>query len=206
MSRPDSSIESLGILRGYPSGTLLFQAGALAAEFFRVVSGGVRVYKTDEQGRELEVARFGPGDFLGEAVAFAGGRYPFNAQAVVQTRALSFNAAHVLRAIETHPGAARFFIELLARKCLLLGGRLESLGLRTVRQRLARYLCANCAGEQVCVVTLGIKKGELARLLGTASETLSRTLRQLQTDGLIEVRGPRIRIKDCARLRVEAGE
>ncbi|MBM3470056.1 MAG: Crp/Fnr family transcriptional regulator [Armatimonadetes bacterium] len=206
MSRPGPGIESLGVPRGYPAGALLFQAGSPAAEFFYVTSGGVRVYKVDEQGRELEVARFGPGDFLGEAVAFAGGRYPFNAQAVAQTHALSYSAANVLRAIDTHPEAARFFIELLARKCLLLGGRLESLGLRTVRQRLARYLCANCAGGQVCVVTLAVKKGELARLLGTASETLSRTFRQLRTDGLIEVRGPRIRIKDCARLRAEAGE
>lgn len=206
MSRPNPRIRSLSTPRSYPAGGLLFLAEAPAKEFFHIVSGAVRVYKTDEHGRELEVARFGAGDFLGEAVAFAGGRYPFTAEAVKETRALSFDAAGVLRTVETHPEAARFFIELMARKCLLLSGRLESLGLRTVRQRLARYLCANCAGERSCVVNLKLKKGELARLLGIAGETLSRTLRQLQTDGLIEVRGASIRIKDCARLKAEAGE
>ncbi len=206
MSRPSPRIKSLGTRRSYAAGNLLFLAESPAREFFHIVSGGVRVYKMDEQGRELEVARFGAGDFLGEAVAFAGGRYPFTAEAVKETLALSFDAASILRAVETHPEAARFFIDLMARKCLLLGGRLESLGLRTVRQRLARYLCANCAGTQPCVVNLKMKKGELARLLGTAGETLSRTLRQLQIDGLIEVRGASIRVEDRERLMAEAGE
>ncbi|MDI6773054.1 MAG: Crp/Fnr family transcriptional regulator [bacterium] len=206
MIRLNPRISSLGTRRSYPAGKLLFLAEEPAWEFFHIVSGAVRVYKTDVQGRELEVARFGAGDFLGEAVAFAGGRYPFTAEAVKETRALAFDVAGVLRTVETHPEAARFFIDLMARKCLLLSGRLESLGLRTVRQRLARYLCANCAGERSCVVNLSMKKGELARLLGTAGETLSRTLRQLQADGLIEVRGASIFIKDYQKLKAEAGE
>lgn len=206
MSRLNPKISSLGTPRSYPTGRLLFLAEAPAREFFHVVSGDVRVYKTDVQGRELEVARFGAGDFLGEAVAFAGGRYPFTAEAVKETQVLAFDAAGVLRTVETQPEAARFFIDLMARKCLLLSGRLESLGLRTVRQRLVRYLCANYAGERSGVVILKLKKGELARLLGTAGETLSRTLKQLQTDGLIEVRGASILIKDYERLKAEAGE
>lgn len=206
MSTSNPRIRSLSIPRSYPAGGLLFLAQDPAMEFFHIVSGAVRVYKTDEHGRELEVARFGAGDFIGEAVAFAGGRYPFTAEAVKETHVSSFNAADVLRTIESHPGAARFFIDLLARKCLLLSGRIEALGLRTVRQRLARYLCANCSEARGRVVSLKLKKGELARLLGTASETLSRTLRRLQTDGLIEVRGASILIKDYERLKAEAGE
>lgn len=206
MSRPSARIRSLGTRRSYPAGKLLFLAEEPAGEFFHVDSGAVRVYKTDEQGKELEVARFGAGDFLGEAVAFAGGCYPFTAEAVHETVVLSFNAAGVLRAVEVQPEAARFFIELMARKCLLLSGRLESLGLRTVRQRLARYLCANSAGERSRVVNLSMKKRELARLLGTAVETLSRTLRQLRTDGLIEVHGASILIKNYQKLKAEAGE
>jgi CRP-like cAMP-binding protein len=50
-------------------------------------------------------------------------------------------------------------------------------------------------------VQLDLKKAELARLLGTISETLSRNLKQLQEDGMIEVSGRTIRIKDCSRLK-----
>ncbi len=206
MGELPSAIDSLATRRLYPGGGLLFRADEPAKEFFHIVSGAVRVYKTDAQGRELEVARFGPGEFLGEAVALAGGRYPFTAEAVKETHVLSFNAAGVLSAVETHPGTGRFFVDLLARKCLLLSGRLESLGLRTVRQRLARFLCASSTEQRPSVVRLKVKKGELARFLGAAGETLSRTLRQMQEDGVIEVRGASILIKDYDRLRSEAGE
>lgn len=200
--KPGPEILSLGVIKRFPAKAILFHPGDPAAGFYYLESGAVRVFKTDEQGRELEIARIEPGDFLGEAVAFVGGRFPFFAEAVRESETRYFGRAEVWRGLERSPAAARFFIGLLAGKCVFLSGRLESLGLRTVRQRLAQYLVQNCSG---CpgVVDLSVTKGELARLLGTVAETLSRTLKQMQDDGLIEVRGRAIRIDDCARLRGE---
>jgi len=78
---------------------------------------------------------------------------------------------------------------------------LKTLG---VRRRLSQYLLLNCSGEGACLVHLKIKKGELARLLGTVDETLSRNFKLLEAEGLIEVRGPEIRILNCPKLRQEA--
>jgi CRP-like cAMP-binding protein len=50
---------------------------------------------------------------------------------------------------------------------------------------------------------LRLKKVELAKLLGTISETLSRNLKQMQDEGLIEVKGKKIYVKDCLKLRAE---
>jgi len=196
-------IKKLGALKRHPGGAFVFQAEEKAERFFYVQSGQIRVYKLDERGRELEVTRVGAGDFLGEAIAFVGGRFPFFAQAARDSDLIVFEMRPLVRAAETDLAVARFFIELLARKCIILSGRLESLGLRTVRQRLIQYLLSRCSGGRRCVVDLEIKKGELARLLGTISETLSRNLGQMQEEGLIEVRGAKITIKDCARLRQE---
>lgn len=203
MEKLAEKIKALGTLKPYPKGALLFQAEDKAVGFYFIQWGEVRVFKMDEQGRELEVARLGPGDFLGEAIAFVSGRFPFFAQAVKDSTVRYFDKKAVVRAIETDPSAARFFIELLAQKCIILSGRVESLGLRTVRQRLIQYLLTNCSGACRCVVELKIKKGELARLLGTISETLSRNLKKMQEEGLIEVRGPVIQIKNCLKLRWE---
>jgi CRP/FNR family transcriptional regulator len=200
--RPGADILSLGLSRRLLAKTTLFQAGDEAKKFYYLESGAVRVFKTDEQGRELDVAWIEAGDFLGEAVVLTEGRYPFSAEAARDTTVRVFDRADVWRGLERSPAAARYFIGLLARKCVLLSGRVESLGLRTVRQRLAEYLVRNCAG---CpgVVELSVTKGELARLLGTVAETLSRTLKQLQEDGLIEVRGRTILVADCPGLRAE---
>lgn len=196
-------IRSLGTSRTYAEGEFLFQTEDSATGFFYVRSGEIRVFKLDAQGRELEVARLGPADFLGEAIAFVSGHFPFYAQAVRETNVQYFDRKAVFHALEVEPAAARFFVELLAKKCVTLSERVESLGLRTVRQRLIQYLLANCGGAGSCVIELRIKKGELARLLGTINETLSRNLKKMQEEGLIAVRGKSIQILDCERLREE---
>ncbi|MBM3293324.1 MAG: Crp/Fnr family transcriptional regulator [Candidatus Aminicenantes bacterium] len=200
--RPSPDILALGPSKRLPAKTALFHAGDEATRFYFIESGAVRVFKTDEQGRELDVARLEDGDFLGEAVAFHQGRYPFSAETARDSVIRTFDRAEIWRSVERSPAAACFFIGLLARKCILLSGRVESLGLKTVRQRLAEYLVRRCAG---CpgVIDLPVTKGELARLLGTVAETLSRSLKQMQEDGLIEVRGRAIKIRDCLRLKAE---
>ena len=84
-----------------------------------------------------------------------------------------------------------------------LNQRIETLNLRTVRQRLAQYLLAYCGAERSSTIELTIKKLELAKHLGTISETLSRTFRRLERDGLIAVKSKCIRVLDCGRLKQE---
>ena len=196
-----SKIKPLGAPKDLAKGAFLFLAEDAARGFYYVRSGEIRIFKLDVHGRELEVARLSGGDFLGEAIAFVSGRFPFFAQAVQDSGVLYFDRDAVFRALASDSATARFFIELLARKCVTLSERVESLGLRTVRQRLIQYLLAHCRGSARCDIELPIKKGELARLLGTINATLSRSLKQLQNEGLIEVHGQAIRILACARLR-----
>jgi CRP/FNR family transcriptional regulator len=203
MKHSEKIIAGLGRLKRYAQGSFLFQAEEKAAGFYYVETGEVRVFKMDEQGRELDVARLGPGEFLGEAIAFVSGRFPFYAQVVKDSEIAFFEIYSVFGRIESDPAMARFFIELLARKCVALSNRVESLGLRTIRQRLIQYLLAHCYGSGHCLVELKIKKGDLAKLLGTISETLSRGLKQMQEEGLIKVDGPKIHIRDCQKLREE---
>lgn len=197
----DDILRSVGIKRRLRRGGFLFRAGEPAAGFYRLVSGEVRVYQMDEKGREVEVVRLRPGDFLGEAVSLASGVFPSFAQATRDSEVLWFDKRDVLAEVRRNPAAALFFIDLLARKCLALSARVEALGLMTVRQRLVHFLLSRCSGEETCLVELGMRKVDLARRLGTVGETLSRTLRQMEDEGLIKVEGSRIRLLDCPRLR-----
>ncbi len=194
-------LEKLGKPRRYPRGALLFSAGDPGSGFHFVRSGEIRVFRMDERGREIELVRVGPGDFVGEAVVFASVPYPAFAQAGKNSETLYFDKKTVLTAIGKNPDVAESFLGLLARKCVVLNERLEQLGLQTVRQRLVRYLLSSCSGERSCEIVLETRKGDLARLLGTIGETLSRTLAQMEREGLIKVRGRRITVLDCPRLR-----
>jgi CRP-like cAMP-binding protein len=197
------SMKTLGVYRRLQREELLFAAQDRAEGFYYVESGEIRVFRMDEQGKEVEVVRLEEGDFLGEAVVFVSSAFPFYAQAAKESALFYFDKKKILQKIDEDPAIARFFIQLLAHKCTVLNARIESLGIRTVRQRLAQYLLSRCSRERECTVELNVKKGELAKILGTISETLSRNLKQMQEEGIIAVSGSRITILDCAALRQE---
>jgi len=203
MNEFDETVKNLGRTKKYHKGEVLFSAQEKANGFFYVESGEIRVYKMDENGREVEVVRLGPGDFLGEAIVFVSSEFPFFAQAVKDSMVLFFDKTTILREMEREPSVAKFFVNLLASKCVVLSRRIESLGLHTVRQRLIQYLLSSCSGNQQCIIELKVKKSELVKILGTISETLSRNLKQMQKEGFIEVEGNRIRVVDCYKMRSE---
>lgn len=198
-----SYMKSFGKRRRHRKAEYLFNAQDKADGFYYVESGEIRVFKMDEQGKEVEVVRLEPGDFLAEAIVFVSPAFPFFAQAVKDSEVLFFDKETIFQKLKKDPTVAKFFLNLLARKCLTLSNRIESLGLRTVRQRLIQYLLSRCSGELKCLIELKMKKGELAKVLGTISETLSRNLKQLQEEGLIEVKRNKIYIKNCQALREE---
>ncbi|UCE41626.1 MAG: Crp/Fnr family transcriptional regulator [Candidatus Aminicenantes bacterium] len=199
---PDG-LKKLGHRKHFQKGEMLFSVHDKAEGFYFVESGEIRVFKMDEQGREVEVVRLSSGDFLGEAIVFVSSVYPVFAQAVMDSDVLFFAKTRIHQEITQNPGIALYFVDLLARKCVVLSSKIESLGLRTVRQRLIQYLLSRCSGEQQCLVELKVKKGELAKILGTISETLSRNLKHMQDEGLIEVEGNKVMIKNCTALREE---
>jgi CRP/FNR family transcriptional regulator len=203
MDTLDKKIAALGTKKSYRKESFLFLVEEDALGFYYVISGEVRIFRMDDSGREVEIVRLRPGDFFGEAIAIVAGKFPAFARAARDTEVLFFERRAVLKSIQADTAVAQFFLVLLANKCILLNERIETLNLRTVRQRLAQYLLAHCAAEHSCDINLTIKKSELAKYLGTISETLSRNFRRMERDGLIEVRGRRIRGLDCAKLRQE---
>ncbi|MFC2164401.1 Crp/Fnr family transcriptional regulator [Acidobacteriota bacterium] len=201
----EDRIKKLGTPLVLRKDEFLFNAEDEAKGFYYLLSGEVRVFRMDEQGREVEVVRIGPGDFLGEAIVFVTTKFPSYAQAVQDSQLLFFAKDKFFHKLESEPSIAKFFLTLLAKKCVVLNKRIEALELQTVRERLIRYLVTSAKGSKQCLIELPMKKGELAKLLGTISETLSRNLKQLQTEGLISVKGNTIQIHDCLGLKEELG-
>ncbi len=196
------AIAKISTTKNIAKGTLLFQDGQSCAGFYYLVSGSIRVFSMDINGKEMEITRLNPGDFCGEAIAFAGKAFPVYAETAEKSTLLYFSKLAINTALKQSPELASFFLELLANKCITLNKRLETLSMSTVRQRLAKYLLQQCTGES-CVITLAIKKGQLATELGTIIETLSRNFKQLEKAQLISVTGKKITILNCQGLRAE---
>jgi len=205
------ALASLGLRREAAAGEVLFREGEGAECCYLLESGEVALRRVSRRGEEVEIARIVPGEWFGEVVLFAARDYPARAVAVRDSVAIEFKRSALRFASE--PEAASFFLSLLARKCLALNRRIDQLTVMDARERLASYILGQCpragAGARsdcdgcgsACVFALPAKKREIALELGMVPETLSRTFRQMEAEGLFKVRGSRIEIPSCAALR-----
>jgi CRP/FNR family transcriptional regulator len=202
-----AGLASLGLGRELPAGAVLFREGEPAESCFLLERGEVALRRVSRKGEEVEIARIPPGEWFGEVVLFAARDYPARAVAIADCAVLELRRSAVLASADLEVSA--FFLSLLARKCLALNRRIDQLTVMDARERLASFILGQCPGARggcegersACVFALPRKKREIALELGMVPETLSRTFRQMEGEGLFKVRGSRIEIPSCARLR-----
>jgi CRP/FNR family transcriptional regulator, dissimilatory nitrate respiration regulator len=207
-----AALASLGFRREVAAGSLVFRQDEEAERCFLLERGEVALRRTTRKGAEVEVARIAEGEWFAEAVLFAGRRYPAAAAAVRDCLVLEFRRSDVLSSPE--PGVASFFLSLLARKCLALNARIDQLTAMDARERIAGFALGLCPGASSrgegsgcegsggpCAFSLPKKKREIAAELGMSPETLSRALRRMEEEGYLRVRGSRVEVPSCARLR-----
>jgi len=191
-----------GVSRRVEKGQAIFLDGDRATGFYIVLAGKVKIYKLGPDGKEQILHVFGPGEPFGEVPTFADAVFPAHAEAVESTRLLFFSREGFIRQIRRDPDLAMGMLATLSRRLLHMTRLVESLSLQNVSTRLAAYLIKLSEDQrQADTVQLDINKGQLAGLLGTAPETLSRALNRLSNRRLIKVDGRRIAILDRAGLQ-----
>jgi CRP/FNR family transcriptional regulator len=185
-------------------GETLATEGEAAERFGVVVTGRVRVYHLQADGRTLTLETLGSGEPFAIVAALAGGRYPAHADAATDATIAWLDRAALDELLSHEPAVARAVIGDLADRVLRLTSVVQTLAL-DVPGRLAAYLFQRslAAGEATpegLVVPLGMTKTELASSLGTVPETLSRAFARLRDDGVLAVRGTKVVVLDVGAL------
>jgi CRP/FNR family transcriptional regulator len=184
--------------RSHRKGETIFREGGEAEGFFLVLEGQVKLFKLNPAGKEQILHIHDEGDTFAEATLTAASRYPASAVATADAVVLCFPRRDLEALIARRPAIATNLIARLSQRLREMAGLVEDLSLRDAPARLARYLLELDSGDEV--VTLPVKKGELAAWLGTRSETLSRVLRKLSDAGVISVKGSEVTIRDREHL------
>lgn len=189
-------------------GDLLFHEGERAEGFYVVLSGRVKIYKVSLDGKEQILHIFGEGEFFGEVPVFAGGSYPAHAEALEDSRFLFFPRAEFVALIQKEPSLAMNMLAILSLRLRRFTHLIEDLSLKEVPGRLAAYfLYMSHRSGGSSRLELDITKGQLASLLGTIPETLSRILGRMSQQELIRVEGRKIELLDRGALEsLAAGE
>jgi CRP-like cAMP-binding protein len=199
-------ISNIAVEKHVVKGETIFLDGDDCSGFYLIVSGMVKIFKLSADGKEQILHFFGPGEPIGEVPVFSGQPFPANAEAMVKSRLIFFPRQAFVRLISDNPSLSLNMLAVLSLRLREFTVQIESLSLKEVPARLAAYLVylANEQGKDHSV-TLTISKGQLASLLGTIPETLSRIFARMTEQGLIRVRGRTIYLTDPAGLRELSG-
>jgi CRP/FNR family transcriptional regulator len=139
----------------------------------------------------------GPGEPFGEAAVFAGQPFPASARALTATNTLFFSRHSFIELIRKSPELSLKMLAFLSRRLRVLASLVEDLSLKEVSVRLASYLLDISKGKQdSAILELGISKNQLASLLGTIPETLSRSLNRMGKEKIIKSDTHKIQILD----------
>ncbi len=185
------------LLQHYPGKSVLIQAGAPCNSLYFILSGSVTVLIEDNQGKEIVIAYLNEGDVLGELGLFSQHTLGTPRSACARTRTTC----------EVAEISYEKFIELAAkdpRMLYMLGSQMAERLRNTTRKvgdlafldatgRVARTLLDLCKQPDALThpegMQIRITRQEIGRIVGCSREMVGRVLRDLETSGLIHVRG-----------------
>jgi len=185
-----------------PVGTVLFRPGEACDRWLLVLSGSVRVTRTDRAGRTLLLYRVGPGEtcILTTTGLIEGVAYDAEAVAETAVEALAVPGEAFLRLLAEEPRFRRFAFAAYARRIASLMALVEELAFDELGARLARRLLALAGTDGVISAT----HERLAEDLATAREVVSRRLKAFERSGFVRLARGRIAVTDRAGLAAAA--
>jgi CRP/FNR family transcriptional regulator len=194
-------ISSICQEKKFKRGETIFFEGDEATGFYMAAEGRVKIFKMSMDGREQILHIFGPGEPFGEVPVFHNQPFPANAVTMAASTLLFFPRREFVDLVTTTPSLALSMLAMLSLRLRRFASQIESLSLKEVPGRLAAHL-VYLASEQGRTdrVVLDIPKGQLASLLGTSPETLSRIFSKMSDEGLIKVEGKTIELLDFEEL------
>ena len=182
-------------------GAAIFGEGDAGNGFYVVQKGRVKIFKLSFDGKEQILHVLGDGEPFGEVAVFAGRSFPANAMALERSRIFFLPRQAFVELMGQEPAMAMNMLAVLSIRLKKFAQMIESLSLKEVPGRLATHLLL-LSDQQggADSLTLSITKAQLASLLGTIPETLSRILARMSKEGFIAQEGSTIRLLDRVGL------
>jgi CRP/FNR family cyclic AMP-dependent transcriptional regulator len=190
------AVAAAAVRRTVGADEIVMLEGEPCAGLFVVQSGRVKVTRTSLAGREQILHIAGPGEAFNDVPGFDGGPNPATVQAMADSTLLVIDRATLLSLFDRYPSLAQAVVAVLAARCRQLVAMVEDLSLHGVTARLAGLLLDQAAQADAPALT----RAQMAARLGTVREMVSRSLRELEQDGLIRLEGAHIVIVDRAGL------
>jgi CRP-like cAMP-binding protein len=208
------SLKEIGAVRrastpiGVATGEPVFMQGDRHGGIFLIETGRIRTYYAAPSGREITLAFWTPGHFVGGPEVF-GGVHMWSAMAMAPSRLAYLPGPRIRHLVETVPAFAVGLIEGLVAKGQCYSAMVQMLGTRSATERLAQLLLVLAEVEgrtdaDRLIVDRRVTHGQLAGIIGATRQWVTSTLNRLQKRGIVTVERGTIVIVKPGDLRGEA--
>ncbi len=187
--------ESLGTVRSFAKGEIIYRQGDLATTFCYLKKGRVSVFMTSIDGMEKTLNTASKGELLGEGAFFDKKPRVSSARAVTNCEVVMIDEQTLTNLFAKHPKLAFELLEILSNRIRLLSAQLDSMTFLQADARIARLLLQSEKDGRVALT-----HEEIASAVGVSRVTVSKTLGKFSANGDISTAYRKIVIKNRARL------
>ncbi|MCX7728250.1 MAG: response regulator [Bacteroidia bacterium] len=183
---------------------LLFREGKYPNALYYVVSGKVKAFRINEYGKEFIIDLYKPGDFIGYEALLEDTTYQFSAAVLEDADICVIPKEQFFLLLNNHKDVASTFIKLLSNGIKEKEERLMKMAYNSIRKRVAEallLLIEKYKHPNDIFFSINMSRNDLSSLVGTATETLIRTLSDFKDEGIIEVKGSNIKVINEDKLR-----
>lgn len=187
--------ESLGTVRSFSKGEIIYRQGDLAKTFCYLKKGRVSVFMTSIDGMEKTLNTASKGELLGEGAFFDKKPRVSSARAVTNCEVVMIDEQTLTNLFAKHPKLAFELLEILSNRIRLLSSQLDSMTFLQADARIARLLLQSERDGRV-----SLTHEEIASAVGVSRVTVSKTLGKFSANGDISTAYRKIVIKNRERL------
>lgn len=170
---------------------------------FYLVKGKVKGFQTHPDGKEYISNLYSDGDFIGYSALLENSNYEDSAIAMEDSEILAIPKDDFLHMVYSDIGISSRFIQIISKNVKEKEQRLLNLAYSSLRKRVAAALVeiTDKFHSKDPVMTIEISREEIAQYVGTATESLIRTLSDFKAENLIEIKNGKVIIKSTAPLK-----
>jgi len=181
------AIATSGVVRQFPKNTILINEGDVGDSLYIVLTGKVKVFASNEAGREVVIDFHGPGEYVGE-MSLDGSPRSASVMTVEPTSCAVVSRANFREFILAHPEFALNLVERLIHRVRRATENVKSLALSDVYGRLVRLLSGlarDVDGRQV--IPEKLTQQDIAERVGASRDMISRLMKDLVGGGYLSV-------------------
>ena len=186
-----------------PKKSIVYHEGKRPKFLYHLKSGKIKTFRIHEDGKEYITNLYSAGDYLGHVALLENSSYDDTAEVLEEAEVVMIPKEDFVTAVFNDMNIPTRFIKLISRDVKEKEERLLRLAYDSLRKRVARALVDiqqkfNLNGDQQAI---DIPREDIAQYVGTATESLIRTLSDFKSEKLIEIREGKIRILQAEKLR-----